>query len=466
MTAPARWLSKNSLFIIAIIISGGFITILNQTILSPALPSIMREFGITASSGQWLTTGFMLVNGIMVPITAYLIDRFSTRTLFLTSMCIFGAGTILAGFAPTFSLLLLARILQAFGAGIQMPLGSVTMMRLFPKEKRGIAMGLVGIVIAFAPAIGPTFSGWIVDQWSWHYIFRCLIPLVIVDILFAFFFLKNVGETVPSRLDWPSVALSTVAFGGLLYGFSEASGGWLRPLTLLPLAIGAVGLVLFIRRQNQLEAPLLNLKALRSPVFSYATVLSMITNCALIAGTLIFPIYLQDVLGYGAMQSGLLMLPGAILMGIMSPITGMLFDRFGPRVLAITGFTLMTVTTGCFCFLTTSRSFLTLCMLFTVRELGMSMTNMPINTWGINALSYDLIAPGNAINNTGRQVAGSIGTAIMVTVMTMVTNSRLTSGAPVQATLAGINAAFVVATALSGLALLITLLKVRRQPQR
>lgn len=466
MSAPARWLSKDSFFIIAIIISGGFITILNQTILSPALPSIMREFGITASLGQWLTTGFMLVNGIMVPITAYLIDRFSTRALFLTSMSVFCLGTILAGFAPTFSLLLLARILQAFGAGIQMPLGSVTMMRLFPVEKRGIAMGLVGIVIAFAPAIGPTFSGWVVDQWSWHYIFRCLIPLVVVDILFAFFFLKNVGEPVPSRLDWPSVALSTVAFGGLLYGFSEASGGWLRVMTLAPLAIGAVGLVFFIRRQNHLEAPLLNLKALRSPIFSCATILSMINNCALIAGTLIFPIYLQDVLGYGAMQSGLLMLPGAILMGIMSPITGMLFDRFGPRVLAITGFTLMTVTTGCFCFLTTGRSFLTLCLLFTIRELGMSMANMPINTWGINALSYDLIAHGNAINNTARQVAGSIGTAIMVTVMTMVTNSRLSVGAPAEATLAGINAAFTVATLLSAIALVLTLLKVHQQQAR
>lgn len=165
-SSTKSWLSPRDFFVMAIIISGGFITILNQTVLSPALPSIMHEYGITASEGQWLTTAFMLVNGIMVPVTAYLIDRFTTRVLFISSMLVFTAGTIVAGFAPNFEILLFARVLQAIGAGVQMPLGSVVMMLLFPKEKRGMAMGLVGIVVAFAPAIGPTISGWVVDNWG------------------------------------------------------------------------------------------------------------------------------------------------------------------------------------------------------------------------------------------------------------------------------------------------------------
>lgn len=460
MSNDKSFISRRDLFIVAIIISGGFVTILNQTVLSPALPSIMRQFNINASEGQWLTTAFMLVNGIMVPVTAYLVDRFTTRFLFMFSMSIFTIGTALAAFAPSFSILLAARIFQAIGAGIQMPLGSVVMMLLFPKEKRGIAMGLVGIVVSFAPAIGPTLSGWIVDAWGWHYIFRLIVPLAALDILFAFFFLRNVGEVRHPKLDWISVILSTFAFGGLLYGFSAAgSYGWGSMTTIVPLIIGAVALVVYVKRQLVLEEPLLELRVLKTPIFAYATILTMVINAGLIAGTVIFPIYLQNVLGYSALKSGLMMMPGAVVMGIMSPISGMMFDRFGPRKMSLVGLSIMTVTTFSFCFFTENSTALYLCSIFCIRSFGMSMINMPINTWGINALDNRYVAHGNAVSNTARQMAGSIGTAIMITIMTIVMTGTMTMG-EAHATVEGMHAAFMFSTILALIALVIAFFKV------
>lgn len=454
------WISPSDIFMIAIIISGGFVTILNQTVLSPALPSIMRDFQIAPSQGQWLTTAFMLVNGIMIPITAYLIDRFSTRKLFIGSMSIFTIGTALAAIAPNFNTLMAARILQAIGAGIQMPLGAVVMMLLFPKEKRGIAMGIVGIVIAFAPAVGPTLAGWVVDTWGWHYIFGAIVPLALLVIVFSFFFLRNIGQTHHTHLDWPSVVLSTLAFGSLLYGFSAAASyGWLGTFTIMPLVVGSITLYFYVKRQLALEQPLLNLRVLKSRIFAYSTLLSMIINASLLVGAIIMPILLQDVLGYSAFDSGLLMMPGAIVLGIMSPISGTLFDRFGPRMLAISGLLILTITSAVLGFVTVNTTFTFMCILFTIRNFGIAMINMPINTWGINALDNKDIAHGNAINNTARQIAGSIGTAFLITIMTMVMNNHADRGKTLS-TLMGVNAAFGTAALLTGIALIIAIITV------
>lgn len=455
------WISRADILMIAIIISGGFITILNQTVLTPALPSIMRDFGIAPSKGQWLTTAFMLVNGIMIPITAYLIDRFSTRKLFIGAMAIFTTGTALAVVSPNFNILLFARILQAIGAGIQMPLGSVVMMLLFPKEKRGAALGLVGIVIAFAPAIGPTLSGWIVDIWGWHMIFAVIVPLAIADIIFAFLFLKNIGVTHNPKLDWASVFLSTLAFGSLLYGFSAASSyGWISPFTIIPLIVGGLAMIFYVQRQLTLEQPLLELRVLKTPVFAYSTLLTMIINAALLVGAILMPIYLQDILGYSATASGLLMMPGAIIMGIMSPISGTLFDRFGPRMLAIVGLLLLTISSGIFAIVDENSTYAFIMFIFTLRNLGMAMVNMPINTWGLNSLENRFIAHGNAVNNTARQLGGSIGTALLITIMTMVMVATSETGVT-HSTLRGINAAFGASALLAGIALILAILKVR-----
>lgn len=455
--------SGGNTLIIGVMLSGAFIAVLNQTILSPALPSIMRDMHITAVEGQWLTTAFMLVNGIMIPITAYLIDRFTTRQLYLSSMVLFTAGTALAGFAGSFPLLLIARILQAMSAGILMPMIQTVILLLFPKEKRGSAMGTVGIVIAFAPAVGPTLAGWMVDAWGWHSVFLVIAPLAAIDVILGCFLLRNVGETGKPELDFLSVVVSTLGFGGLLYGFSAAGTyGWGHVLTLAPLAVGLVFFLVFVRRQLKLKTPLLQLRVLETKEFSYATIISMIINAALIAGTIITPIYLQNILHFSAMQSGLVMLPGAIIMGIMSPITGNLFDRFGPRIIAITGLGIMTAFSLFFVFMDETWTFGFLCMIYTVRMFGMSLVNMPITTWGLNSLENRMIAHGSAINNTARQVAGSIGTAILITIMTMVTAFSSSAGS-VQATLRGMHAAFGVAVGLSAIALIMAILFVKKE---
>lgn len=451
---------KNTM-IIGVMLSGAFIAVLNQTILSPALPSIMRDMQITAVEGQWLTTAFMLVNGIMIPISAYLINRFTTRQIFLSSMLLFTAGTALAGFADEFVILLVARILQAMSAGILMPMIQTVILLLFPKEKRGSAMGTVGIVIAFAPAVGPTLAGWMVDAWGWSSVFLVIAPLAAIDVILGCFLLKNVGETAKTELDYLSVVFSTLGFGGLLYGCSAAgSYGWGHVLTLGPLAAGILFIIVFVRRQLKLKTPLLELRVLETKAFSYATLISMIVNAALIAGTIITPIYLQNILHFTAMQSGLVMLPGAILMGIMSPITGNLFDRFGPRTIAITGLGIMTGFTLFFVFMDETWSFGFLCMIYTIRMFGLSLVNMPITTWGLNSLENRMIAHGSAINNTARQVAGSIGTAILITIMTMVTAWNRNAGG-VDATLRGMHAAFGVAFGLSAAALIMAILFVK-----
>ena len=190
---------KNTL-IIAVMISGVFLAVLNQTVLSPALPSIMEDLNITANEGQWLTTAFMLVNGIMIPITAYFINRFTTRQIFLSSMILFTAGTAVAGFASNFTILLIARILQAMAAGVLMPMIQTVMLLLFPREKRGTAMGTIGIVIAFAPAVGPSLAGWVVDSWGWNSVFLMIAPMAFIIVVLSFFLLKNVGETTPTKL--------------------------------------------------------------------------------------------------------------------------------------------------------------------------------------------------------------------------------------------------------------------------
>ncbi len=458
----AKHESEKKTLIIAVMISGVFLAVLNQTVLSPALPSIMEDLHITAAEGQWLTTAFLLVNGIMIPITANLIDRFTTSQLFLSSMLMFAAGTAVAGFAGSFAVLLLARILQAMAAGVLMPMIQTVILLLFPREKRGAAMGAIGIVIAFAPAIGPTLSGWIVDVWGWNSIFLLIVPLALIIIVISFLLLKNVGETSHTKLDILSVIFSSIGFGGLLYGFSVAgSYGWLHPITLASLIIGASFLAAFIKRQHTLSAPLLELSILKIKDFRYSTIVSMIVNAALIAGTIITPIYLQNVLQFTAMESGLVMLPGSLLMGIMSPVTGRLFDKFGPRGISTFGLALLTVFTGFFMFIDETWTFMTVCLIYTVRLFGLAMVNMPINTWGLNSLENKMIAHGSAINNTARQVAGSIGTAILITIMTIV--SAATAGAgPVESTLNGMRAAYGTATGLSAVALVMTILFVKR----
>ncbi|SHM41700.1 MDR family MFS transporter [Gracilibacillus kekensis] len=410
----------NRVPLMIVLISGAFIAILNQTLLGTALPHIMKDLEIDAATAQWLQSIFMLVNGIMIPVTAFLIERFTTRALFLTAMGSFALGTLVAALAPGFSVLMVGRILQAAGAGIMMPLMQTIMFLVFPIEKRGSAMGMFGLVIAFAPAIGPTLSGWLVEHFPWRSLFYVVLPIAIIDLIVAYKILANVTKQTFPRVDITSIILSTLGFGGLLYGFSMAGDinhGWLSPMVYMPLIVGAVTLFFFIRRQLRLEKPILEFRIFKYNMFTLTTGIGMISFLSMIGGAIILPIMMQDYLGFSAFESGLALLPGAVLMGLMNPVTGRLFDKYGGRWLAVIGLGLLTVTTFLFSILTTETSFLYITVVNAFRMFGIAMVMMPVTTAGLNQLPDGLIPHGTAMNNTMRQMSGAIGTALLVSIM-------------------------------------------------
>lgn len=442
----------NRNLVLMVLVSGAFVMILNQTLLNTALPAFMRDFGITASAVQWLTTIFMLVNGIMIPVTAFLINTFTTRALFFTAMGLFVVGTLVCALAPTFSVLVLGRVIQASGAGIILPLMQTILFAIFPRDRRGTAMGTFGLVIAFAPAIGPSLSGWIVDHFTWHVLFWMMLPFSILPLVVAWFILRNVTEQTSPPLDIPSIALSSVGFGGLLLGLGAAGdAGWASLQVLLPLLVGGVTLVVFIHRQLRLEQPILEFRVLRYPMFTLNTILGMCVFIVMIGGMLILPLYMQTMNDYTAMEAGLALLPGAAIMGLMSPVTGRVFDAFGAKWLAIPGFALLTATTLMFARLSPETSFTYIAVVNSVRMVGTAMIIMPVTTAALNQLPPRLIPHGTALNNTMRQVAAATGTAVLVTVMAMFTRDPAEHG--VAGMIHGANAAFLAAGAIGILGL-------------
>ncbi len=405
--------------ILVVLLLGVFVAILNQTLLNVAIPHLMNEFNETADTIQWLSTAYMLTTGVLVPLSAYLIGTFTTRQLFLTSMILFAAGSFICSIAPTFSVMLIGRVVQASGSGVMMPLMMTVILNLFPPATRGKAMGTMAIALFFAPAIGPTLSGWMLDHWSWRLLFWVVIPIAILDIVLGFAFLRNVSAPTRPKLDLPGALTSVIGFSTLLYGFSEAgSKGWGDGVVVTSISVGIVFLILFTIRELTTDEPMMDLRVFRYEVFTLTTLIGSIVNMAMFGAMILTPIYLQNIRGFTALESGLLMLPGAILMGIMSPIAGALFDRIGVRPLAILGLAITTVTTWEFSKLTSDTTYGHVMWLYTLRMFGMSFIAMTIQTAGLNQLPRHLYSHGTAASNTARQVASSFGTAILVSVMT------------------------------------------------
>lgn len=418
---------KPPYLMLGILFFGAFVSFLNNSLLNVALPTIMVDLNVGSyATVQWLSTGYMLVSGILIPASAFLLMKFTNRALYITAMSLFTLGTITAAIAPNFGILLTGRMIQAAGSSVMSPLLMNIMLVSFPREKRGAAMGVFGLVMITAPALGPTLSGYIVEYYSWRVLFEMIIPFAVISLLLAIWKLRNVMDTRETKLDYLSVILSAVGFGGLLYGFSSAStDGWSDRTVISTIIIGAVAVIIFVIRQLKLEQPLLNLRVYKYPMFALSSIISIVIAAAMFSGMILTPAYVQSVRGISPFHSGLLMLPGAIIMGIMSPITGKLFDKYGPRVLALIGLSITAIASYMLSMLQIDSSYTYIVMTYSLRMLGMSMVMMPIMTNGLNQLPTRMNPHGTAVNNTVQQVAGSIGTAIFVTIMNHRTETSL-----------------------------------------
>ena len=452
---------KNRSGIVAILIIGAFITSLAQMVLTSALPSIMSTFNVTTSSAQWLTTTYMLVLGIMIPSTAYLVNQFPIKGLFMTSMGLFLGGCIVSITANNFIFMVLSRVLQAIGAGIITQIVQVAMINLYPKEERGKAMGIYGFAIGVAPAIGPLVSGYIIDSFGWRFIFYILAIITILDVIFAVILLKSFMENKPSKLEVISLILSSLGFGGLLIGVTNIGTYTIaNPLAYIPILIGLISLVLFVIRQIKVEDPLLDLRVFKVRNFTISIILICIVYMAMTSATMILSIYIQSARGMSAMVPGIVMLPGSIAMCILSPITGNILDKYGLRKLAISGCIMLGVGTLGFSYLEETTSIAVLTIMYTIRMIGITFLLMPVTTWGLNELKQEQIASGSAINSTLRQISGAVGSSLFVTIMTVVANNSV-KATQVLADIEGMTVAFKYATFVIVIAIFVSIIYVK-----
>ena len=403
-----------------------FVGNFTQLQLSSALPQIVADFDIPTTLGQWMTSVFQLVMGIMVPLTAFLTTRFSTRRIVIASMAVFTLGSLLAWLAPTFPLVLAGRTLEAIGSGIMWPVLQITIFGIFPLERRGFAMGSLGMALSVAPAIGPVLGGWQTDTSGWRSIFLSLTVLGVLCLVASMLWLRNFNDGDASqRADFFSVALSVFGFGGLLYGFTNIESNPISsPVCWAPMTVGVVGIVWFVLRQTHMDRPLLDLSVLRNRSFRTGTIVASLSFFAFSSIIVFMPMYIQDLRGYSATMNGVIWLPGAIGMCIAQFLGGRMLDRYGARPVALCGSTLLmlgtlgmaTLNLGSWIWLVSIYQF--------TRMLGMGFTLMPVTTWSLNCLEPRLVSAGSAVTNTCRQLAGAIGAPVLVVTMSSLTRMR------------------------------------------
>jgi DHA2 family lincomycin resistance protein-like MFS transporter len=411
----------NTRAILASLLICGFVGMFSETALNIALTNLMEVFHISAATAQWLTTGFLLTLGILMPMSGLLLQMFTTRQMFTGSLISLIVGTLIAALGFNFEMLMFARVIQAIGMGLLLPLMFNTILVIYPPEKRGAAMGFVGLVIMFAPATGPTIGGLLIEYLTWHFIFWLSLPLLIIGLFIGLKYLENVTDVTKHRVDLLSVALSTIGFGGVVFGFSKAgegSEGWSSAVVVTSIVVGLIALVLFILRQNVMRDPMMNLSVFKYPM--YVVGLLMVLSCMLIimSSMIILPMFLQTGTGLSVFTTGLMLLPGSALNGILSPRMGRLFDRYGPKWLVIPGLVIVSVVLWFFTTLSPASTVGFIVALHIGLMVGVGMIWMPAQTNGLNQLPPELYPHGTAVMNTLQQVVGAIGTAVAISILT------------------------------------------------
>lgn len=453
-------LTHKQKMIVVILLAGAVLAVLNQTLLSPAFPTIMADLHVDATTVQWLTSAYSLVEAVIIPLSAYLIGRFSTRKLFIAGISIFAFGSLLAAFAPFFAILLLGRVFQAIACGIVMPMVFTVILLIFPREKRGSAMGMVSLVIGFAPAVGPSVSGILVDGIGWRALFVVVFILALIIIIASIITLESYGEFEPSSFDKPSVALCSLGLLSLLYGLSSISSAQNIALPLALIAVGAVLLFFFVRRQFKLEIPLLRIEVLKTHRYAITVIVIVLLQAALVGTGVLLPIYLQNLIGVSALQTGLIMLPGAVIGASVGFFAGRLFDRIGPRKVILPGAFISFVGGLGLVALNLDTPIVFIICVYTCLSVGMQAIITPLNTWGINSLDNKVIQHANALSNTLNQVGASLGTAVLVSLSA--TSTFLFPEMPtIEQTMAGDKIAFCFTASIMLVIFVIVLAKVR-----
>jgi DHA2 family lincomycin resistance protein-like MFS transporter len=439
--------------VVAVMLVSTFVVILNETIMNVALPRLMEDLRITAGTAQWVTAAFMLTMAVVIPVTGFVIQRLTTRATFLTAMGLFCLGTLVCAVAPGFGVLVLGRVVQASGTAIMMPLLMTTVMTVTPPARRGRTMGNISVVISVAPALGPTISGLILSVLPWRWLFGLVLPVAIGALVLGALRLTNITPSIrrPARVHVLSVLISVVAFGGTVYGLSrigEIARGADPATAWVPLAVGVLALAAFVMLQVRLQrsdSALLDLRTFTSRVFSISMVLMAISMLALFGTFILLPIFAQNVLGLDVLQTGLLLLPGGLLMGLLARPVGRWYDAVGPRRLLVPGTTLVSASAWGMTTLTETSSPMLLLALHVLLSGGLALVFTPLFSSALGSLAPHLYSHGSAMVGTVQQVAGAAGTAMFVTVMTAQGAAIAAAGGGiVHATAVGVHAAFLV----------------------
>lgn len=406
----------------------GFIGMFNETALNVVLSDLINQFHITAATAQWLTTGYLLTLGILVPISGLFLQWFSTRQLFTASLLLALLGTAVATVSPGFELLMIARVIQAAGVAVILPLMFHTVLVIVPPERRGTTYGLIGLVLVVAPAVGPTLSGLLMEQLSWNWIFGLTLPVLAFSLLFGMRYMQNISTITKPKIDSYSLILSTLGFGGIVFAFSsagEGEGGFGAPKVVIPMIVGILAILIFAVRQLRTKQPMMDLRAFKQPMFTVGTVMLMIAVMVMMAAMIMLPLYLIRGLGLNAFSAGLVLLTGGIVNAITQPIMGRIFDKFGPRWVVPAGMALISVVLWFLSGITTTTTITQIIVLHTFLMIGISMVWMPSQANGLNQLPPSLYPHGSAIMNTVQQVAGAIGIAVAVSIMSVGMSSFL-----------------------------------------
>jgi EmrB/QacA subfamily drug resistance transporter len=405
--------------VLIILLTAGFMGSLGQSLLTSALPSIMTDFSINATTGQWLTTIYILILGLVTCVSAFIINKYNTKRVFQTALGLFIFGCILAYISPNFYILLIARIIQATGTGMMYPLSQIVILYYFPIQDHGKAFGYMGLVVSAGPAFGPTFSGFIVDLLNWRAIFSILAVLAITLFIIGSIELKDIGEKYPVEMDFLSVIFYGLGFALIMYGVTNITNLGLTTLSLLPLIVGLIFLYIFVHKQLHADLPLLKLELFKCNIFAASTLVVCISYILMMSGTLLIPLYIQSARGMSAIISGLILLPGTILHAFMNPIAGGFQDDHGARTSSIIGFILIMIGTVPFVFFNLTSSVLIITIVYCFRMVGLSFILTPLQAYGVDPFPRSDYTHGTAILNSLRQITGALGTNILVAVVTI-----------------------------------------------